>query len=42
MTTRDQIVRTAMSFNGRCNGQGYNGAEPVQPRPEPPRGGAVR
>jgi hypothetical protein len=28
MTTRDQIVRTAMSFNGRLNGQGYNGANP--------------
>jgi hypothetical protein len=28
MTTRDQIVRTAMSFNGRCDGQGYNGANP--------------
>jgi hypothetical protein len=28
MTTRDQIVRTALSFNGRCNGQGYNGPNP--------------
>jgi hypothetical protein len=28
MTTRDQIVRTAMSFNGRCNGQGFNGPNP--------------
>jgi hypothetical protein len=28
MTTRDQIVRTAMSFNGTGNGQGYNHANP--------------
>ena len=28
MTTRDQIVRTALSVNGICNGQGYNGPNP--------------
>ena len=28
MTTRDQIVRTALGFNGRCNGQGYNHENP--------------
>jgi len=28
MTTRDQIVRTALSFNGRLNGHGYNGPNP--------------
>src|ERR1700722_11581495 len=28
MTTRDQIVSTALGFNGTCNGQGYNCANP--------------
>lgn len=28
MTTRDQIVRTALGFNGTCNGKGYNGPNP--------------
>ena len=28
MTTRDQIVSTALGFNGTCNGQGYNGPNP--------------
>jgi hypothetical protein len=28
MTTRDQITRTALDFNGTCNGEGYNGPNP--------------
>lgn len=28
MTTRSDIVHTALSFNGTCNGQGYNGPNP--------------
>ena len=28
MTTRDQIVRTALGFNGTCNGKGYDGPNP--------------
>ena len=28
MTTRDQIVSTALGFNGTCDGQGYNGPNP--------------
>jgi Putative peptidoglycan binding domain/CHAP domain len=28
MTTRDQIVSTALGFNGTCNGEGYNGPNP--------------
>lgn len=28
MTTRDQIVRTALDFNGTCNGEGYDGPNP--------------
>ena len=28
MTTRDQIVRTALGFNGTCDGQGYDGPNP--------------
>jgi len=28
MTTRDQIVSTALGYNGTCNGQGYDGPNP--------------
>ncbi len=28
MTTRDEVVRTALGFNGTCNGQGYDGRNP--------------
>jgi Putative peptidoglycan binding domain len=28
MTTRPEIVRTALSYNGTCNGQGYDGPNP--------------
>jgi hypothetical protein len=28
MTTRDKIIRTALRYNGTCNGQGYDGANP--------------
>jgi hypothetical protein len=28
MTTRPDIVRTALSYNGTCNGQGYDGPNP--------------
>jgi hypothetical protein len=28
VTTRDKIVRTALRYNGTCNGQGYDGANP--------------
>jgi Putative peptidoglycan binding domain len=28
MTTRPEIVRTALSFNGTCNGEGYDGPNP--------------
>jgi hypothetical protein len=28
MTTRNEIVRTALGFNGTCNGQGYDGPNP--------------
>jgi hypothetical protein len=28
MTTQDQIVRTTLSYNGTCNGQGYDRANP--------------
>jgi hypothetical protein len=28
MTTRDQIVRTALGFNGTGNGQGFAGEHP--------------
>jgi len=28
VTTRDDIVRTALGYNGACNGQGYDGPNP--------------
>jgi len=28
MTTRDEIAHTALSFNGTCNGEGYDGRNP--------------
>lgn len=28
MTTRDEIVQTALGYNGTCNGQGYDGPNP--------------
>jgi hypothetical protein len=28
MTTRDEIVQMALSYNGACNGQGYDGPNP--------------
>ena len=42
MTTRDQIVRTALGFNGTGNGQGYNDQNPFSARSEPPARGVVR
>ena len=28
MTTRDDVVRTALGYNGTCDGQGYDGPNP--------------